>query len=96
MSQKNLSKKVAYKPRSRNSTDNELEEFAKVLADDENAFAVSLEKRALNKSANKKVFSQIKIAFDRANLKAHGIKSLTGPRMEVACHQSGKRTGFIF
>ena len=50
MSQKNLSKKVAYKPRSRNSTDNELEEFAKVLADDENAF----------------VFSQTKIAFGRA------------------------------
>ena len=36
--------------RSRNWTDNELEEFAKVLADDENAF----------------VFSQTKIAFGRA------------------------------
>ena len=69
MSQKNLSKKVAYKPRSQNSTDNELEEFVKVLADDENSFAVSLEKFALKKSANKKVFSQIKIAFDRASLK---------------------------
>ena len=69
MSQKNLSKKVAYKPRSRNSTDNELEEFVKVLADDENSFAVSLEKLALKKSANEKVFSQIKIAFDRASLK---------------------------
>ena len=38
---KNVSKefveKVAYKARSRNWTDNELEEFAKVLADDENA-----------------------------------------------------------
>ena len=66
MSQKNLSKKVAYKARSRNWTDNELEEFAKVLADDENAFAVSLEKLALKKSANNEVFSQIKIAFDRA------------------------------
>ena len=66
MSQKNLSKKVAYKPRSRNSTDNELEEFAKVLADDENAFAVLLEKRALKKFANNVVFSQIKIAFGRA------------------------------
>ena len=66
MSQKNLTKKVAYKARSRNWTDNELEEFAKVLADDENAFAVSLEKLALKKSANNEVFSQIKIAFDRA------------------------------
>ena len=42
MSQKNLSKKVAYKARSQNQTDNELEEFAKVLSGDENAFAVSL------------------------------------------------------
>ena len=66
MSQKNLSKKVAYKARSRNLTDNELEEFAEVLAHYENAFAVSLEKLALKKSANNKVFSQIKIAFDQA------------------------------
>ena len=66
MSQKNLSKKVAYKARSRNWTDNEFEEFAKILADDENAFAISLDKLALEKSANNEVFSQIKIAFDRA------------------------------
>ena len=57
MSQKNLSKKVAYKARSRNQTDNELEELAKVLADDENALAVSLKKLAF--------FYQIKIAFER-------------------------------
>ena len=60
MSQKNLSKKIAYKARSQNWTDSEFHEF--VLADDENAFAVSLEK--LKKSAE--VFSQIKIALDRA------------------------------
>ena len=66
MSQKNLSKKVAYKARSRNQTDNELEELAKVLADDENALAVSLKKLALEKSANNEIFYQIKIAFDRA------------------------------
>ena len=60
MSQKNLSKKV-YKARSRNWTDNELEEFAKVLANDENAFAVLLEKRVLKKFANNEVFSQIKL-----------------------------------
>ena len=65
MSQKNLSKKL-YKARSRNWTDNELEEFAKVLANDENAFAVLLEKRVLKKFANNEVFSQIKIAFGRA------------------------------
>ena len=65
MSQKNLSKKL-YKARSRNWTDNELEEFANVLADDENAFAVLLKKRALKKFANNEVFSQIKIAFGRA------------------------------
>ena len=52
--------------RARNWTDNELEEFAKVLADDENAFAVLLEKRALKKFANNEVFSQTKIAFGRA------------------------------
>ena len=57
MSQKNLSKKVAYKARPRNWTDNELEEFAKVLADDENAFAVSLEKLVLKKYADNEVFS---------------------------------------
>ena len=62
MSQKNLSKKIAYKARSQNWTDSEFHEFAKVLADDENAFAVSLEK--LKKSAE--VFSQIKIALDQA------------------------------
>ena len=45
---------LAYKARARNWTDNELEEFANVLADDENAFAVSLEKLALRKSANNK------------------------------------------
>ena len=39
---------------------------AKVLVDGENAFAVSLKKLALKKSANNEVFSQIKIAFDRA------------------------------
>ena len=66
MSQKNLSKKVAYKARSRNQTDTELEELAKVLADDENALAVSLKKLALEKSANNEIFYQIKIAFDRA------------------------------
>ena len=66
MSQKNLPKKVAYQARSRNWTDNESEEFAKVLADNETAFVVSLEKDALKKSANSEVFSQIKIAFDRA------------------------------
>ena len=43
-----------------------MEEFAKVLADDENTFAVSLEKLALKKYAYNEVFSQIKIAFDRA------------------------------
>ena len=66
MSQKNLPKKVAYQARSQNWTDNESEEFAKVLADNETAFVVSLEKDALKKSANSEVFSQIKIAFDRA------------------------------
>ena len=35
MSQKNLSKKVAYKARLQNWTDNELEGFTKILADDE-------------------------------------------------------------
>ena len=66
MSQKNFSKKVAYKAKSRNWTENELEEFAKVLTDDENAFVVSLEKLLLKKSANNEVFSQIKIAFEQA------------------------------
>ena len=66
MPQKNLSKKIAYKARSRNQIDNELEELAKVLADDENALAVSLKKLALEKSANNEIFYQIKIAFDRA------------------------------
>ena len=61
-----MSKKVAYKARSRNQIDNELEELAKVLADDENALAVSLKKLALEKSANNEIFYQIKIAFDRA------------------------------
>ena len=42
MSQKNYLKKAAYEARSRTWTDNELEEFAKVLADDENMFAVLL------------------------------------------------------
>ena len=67
MSQKNLSKKVAYKTRSRNQTDNELEKFAKVLSSDENALAVSLEKLALKKSAHSEVFSQIKIAFGNSD-----------------------------
>ena len=66
MSQKNLSKKVTYKARSRNQIDDELEELAKVLADDENALAVSLKKLALEKSANNEIFYQMKIAFDRA------------------------------
>ena len=66
MSQKNYLKKAAYEARSRTWTDNELEEFAKVLANDENAFAVLLEKRVLKKFANNEVFSQIKIAFGRA------------------------------
>ena len=35
MSQKNLSKKVPDKARSQNWTDNELEEFTKILTDDE-------------------------------------------------------------
>ena len=61
-----MSKKVAYNARSRNQIDNELEELAKVLADDENALAVSLKKLALEKSANNEIFYQIKIAFDRA------------------------------
>ena len=61
-----MSKKVAYKARSRNQIDNELEELAKVLADDENALAVSLKRLALEKSANNEIFYQIKIAFDRA------------------------------
>ena len=71
-STKNVSKEFVEKSSlsSLNSTDNELEEFVKVLADDENSFAVSLEKLALKKSANKKVLSQIKVAFDRASLKA--------------------------
>ena len=43
-----------------------MEEFAKVLADDENTFAVSLEKLALKKYAYNEVFSQIKFTFDRA------------------------------
>ena len=76
MSQKNLSKKVAYKARSRNLTDNELEEFAEVLAHYENAFAVSLEKLALKKSANNKVFSQIKIAFDPPSCESRGLSAL--------------------
>ena len=58
MSSKNL--------KDRNGTDNELEEFSKIFADDENAFAVSLEKLALKKSANNEEFSQIKIAFCQA------------------------------
>ena len=58
MSSKNL--------KDRNGTDNELEEFSKIFADDENAFAVSLEKLVLKKSANSEVFSQMKIAFCRA------------------------------
>ena len=61
-----MSKKVAYNARSRNQIDNELEELAKVLADDENALAVSLKKLALEKSANNEIFYQIKITFDRA------------------------------
>ena len=48
-STKNVLKEFA---RSRNWTDNEFEEFAKLLADDKNVFAVSLEKLALKKSAN--------------------------------------------
>ena len=43
-----------------------MEEFAKALANDKNAFAFSLEKLALKKSANNEVFSQRKIAFDQA------------------------------
>ena len=43
-----------------------MEEFAKVLADDENTFAVSLEKLALKTYAYNEVFSQIKFTFDRA------------------------------
>ena len=50
--------------RSQNWRNSEFEEFAKVLPDNENAFAVSLEKPALRKSANNKVFSQRKITFD--------------------------------
>ena len=57
MSSKNL--------KDRNRTDNELQEFSKIFAD-ENAFAVSLEKLGLKKSANNEVFSQMKIAFCRA------------------------------
>ena len=66
MSQKNYLKKAAYEARSRTWTDNELEEFAKVLANDENVFAVLLQKLASKKSANNEVFSQIKIAFELA------------------------------
>ena len=62
-STKNVLKEFA---RSGNWTDNEFEEFAKLLADDKNAFAVSLEKLALKKSANNEVFSQRKIVFDWA------------------------------
>ena len=36
------------------------------MANDKNAFAFSLEKLALKKSANNEVFSQRKIAFDQA------------------------------
>ena len=57
-----MSKKVVYKARSQNWIDNEFQEFA----NDENAFAVSLEKLALKKSASDEVFSQIKIPFDQA------------------------------
>ena len=60
-STKNVLKEFA---RSRNWTDNEFEEFAKLLADDKNAVAVSLEKLALKKSANNEVFSERKTAFD--------------------------------
>ena len=62
-SAKNVLKEFA---RSRNWRNNEFEEFAKVLPDNENAFAVSLEKLALRKSANNEVFSQRKITFDWA------------------------------
>ena len=42
-----------------------MEEFAKVLADDKNAFAVSSEKFTLKKSANNELFSHIKLALDQ-------------------------------
>ena len=51
--------------RGRNWTPEELEEFALLLVDEENCFAANLEKLALKKSSNNKVFSFIKKIFDQ-------------------------------
>ena len=52
--------------RTRNWTRSELELYAIILADEENCFASSLEKLALKKSANNKVYSCIKKVLDKA------------------------------
>ena len=61
---RNIKKKCA--TRARNWTISELELFAQVLADEENSFAISLEKLALKKSANMEVFGCLKKVFDVA------------------------------
>ena len=43
----------------------ELERFAIALADEDNSFAVILEKLALKKSSNNKVFLSVKKVFDK-------------------------------
>ena len=43
--------------------------FAPVLADEDNYFAMSLEKLALTKSANKEVFNCIKKVIDKHEIK---------------------------
>ena len=52
--------------KSRNWTDLETEEFCRVLADPDSDFCLTLEKKALKKTANKEVFEAI-----QAELKTH-------------------------
>ena len=58
--QNNMAAKSMKETRGRKSSEDELKEFASVLADDRTEFALTLETLALKKSANVHIFEAIK------------------------------------
>ena len=58
---KNFRKKVVELSKARNWTELETEEFCRVLADPDFDFCLTLEKKALRKTANKEVFESIQL-----------------------------------
>ena len=79
------------KVRCRNWTPEETELFANVLADEDNRFAASLERLALKKAANNKVFDHIKIIFDRER----GKKDFKDKNEEKnCCNKNGDFQGY--